>query len=245
MPESAILSVDGLLKHFGSIKAVDSISFDIGPGEMVGLIGPNGAGKTTTYRCIVGLQSPDSGRVVINGFDIQKERVEALKQIGYVGQDLQLFDYLTGEELLRLVGDLYELSPQTLDQRLQHLAGILGLEEALKRLVKHYSGGMARKLGIASALLAQPPLLLLDESFAGLDPESTAAIRQHLDELREQGTAVLITSHVLDLLERWVSRLIIVKSGRIVEDLSRAGLDDLLTDKYDSLTSLYIETVNG
>ena len=243
MPESTILSVDELVKHFGPIKAVDSITFAIQKGEMVGFIGPNGAGKTTTYRSIVGLQSPDSGRVVINGFDIQKERVQALRQIGYVGQDLQLFDYLTGEELLRLVGDLYELSPQTLDHRLQHLAEILGLEQALKRLVKHYSGGMARKLGIATALIAQPPLLLLDESFAGLDPESTAAIRQHLNELRQQGTAVLLTSHVLDLLERWVSRLIIVHSGRVIKDLSRAELDDLLGEQYDSLTSVYLEAV--
>jgi ABC-2 type transport system ATP-binding protein len=237
------LSIQALVKHYGRVRAVDGISLDVLPGELVGFIGPNGAGKSTTYRCIVGLHQPDAGRVRVEGLDVNTHRVDALRRLGYVGQDLQVYQYLTGEELLRLVADLYELDRATAELRTEELVGLLGLGSAMRRLVREYSGGMARKVAIASALLARPPLLLLDESFAGLDPESTEAIRGYLDGLRAEGTAVLLSSHVLDSLERWVTRIVLLIGGRIVEDLSRPALDALLGTEFESLTALYLARV--
>lgn len=243
MSDAPTLRVEALVKHFGRVPAVDGVSFDVKPGELVGFIGPNGAGKSTTYRCIVGLHQPDAGRVQIGGVDINRQRIDALRMIGYVGQDLQIYQYLTGEELLRLVGELYELAPSETENRMAELVRLLNLDGAMRRLVRQYSGGMARKLAIASALLTRPPLLLLDESFAGLDPESTVAIRRYLDALREDGTAVLLSSHVLDMLERWVTRVIVMCQGRIVDDFTREQLDELLAKDFESLTAVYLDRV--
>ena len=238
---SPMLEVVDLVKHFGAIKAVDGVSFSLRPGELVGLLGPNGAGKSTTFRCMVGLQRPDRGTVRIGGTDIHQDRVEALRKIGYVGQDARTYQYLTGEEVLRVNGQIRELEPELLNERIAFLLELFNLEDSSHRLVHHYSGGMARKLAIAAAVIHRPSIVLLDESFAGLDPESTEAIRRHLDVLREHGTTVLLSSHVLDMLERWVSRIIILAEGRIVEDLSRSALDQKLGDDFSSLTDLYLE----
>ena len=238
---SPVLEVVDLAKHFGAIKAVDGVSFSLKPGELVGLVGPNGAGKSTTFRCIVGLQRPDTGTVRIAGTDIHQNRVDALRKIGYVGQDARTYQYLTGEEVLRVNGQIRELDPELLNERIAFLLDLFNLEDASHRLVHHYSGGMARKLAIAAAVIHRPPIVLLDESFAGLDPESTEAIRRHLDMLREDGTTVLLSSHVLDMLERWVSRVIVLAKGRIVEDLSRDALDEKLSGCFATLTELYLE----
>lgn len=235
------LVVEGLVKHYGPVKAVDGVDFSLQPGELVGLIGPNGAGKSTTFRCIVGLQRPDAGRVLVGGVDVHEQRVPALRLTGYVDQESRIFKYLTGEEVLRMVGQIREMPADLLNERVEHLLGLFELKDAAHRLVQHYSGGMARKLSIASAVIHQPPVVLLDESFAGLDPESTDAIRRHLDALRGDGAAVLLSSHVLDMLERWVSRVLIMRKGRVVDDLSRDALDDLLGDDYPTLTGLYLD----
>ena len=236
-----LLEVVDLVKHFGPIKAVDGLSFSLKPGELAGLVGPNGAGKSTTFRCIVGLQRPDQGTVKIAGSDIHQNRVEALRKIGYVGQDARSYQYLTGEEVLRMTGQIREVDPELLDARIASLLDLFNLKDASHRLVHHYSGGMARKLAIAAAVIHRPQVVLLDESFAGLDPESTEAIRRHLDVLREEGTAVLLSSHVLDMLERWVSRVILLSAGHIVEDLSRTALDQILSSDFSTLTELYLD----
>ncbi|MBN1946676.1 MAG: ABC transporter ATP-binding protein [Bradymonadales bacterium] len=240
MSGQGLLEVKEIVKRYGPLTAVDGISLRLSPGELVAFIGPNGAGKTTTYRCIVGLQRPDAGQVLVSGLDMQTDRVEALRAIGYVGQDVQLFQYLTGEETLRMVGEIYQIEPQQLEDRISRLLELLELGSAANRLVRHYSGGMARKLALCTALVREPPVLLLDESFAGLDPESTVAIRGELDRLRQNGSTILLSSHVLELLERWVTRVVILAKGRIVQDLGRSELNELLSGRFDSLTSLYL-----
>lgn len=236
------LAITGLEKAYGRVRAVSGFDLTLRPGELAGFIGPNGAGKSTTFRCIVGIQKPDAGEVRIGGTDIYTQRVAALRALGYVGQDVEVFRYLTGEEVLRMVGQLHELPEDVREARTDYLLRLLGLRDASTRLVREYSGGMAQKLAIAAAVLHEPRLILLDEAFAGLDPESTEAIRAHLDELRQRGAAVLLSSHILDTLERWVDRVVLLVGGRVVADLEGPALRDRIRD-VGSLTALYLEGV--
>jgi ABC-2 type transport system ATP-binding protein len=239
------LKVQNLTKYFGTVKAVDGIEFTLNSGELCGLIGPNGAGKSTTFRSIVGLQVPDDGQIFVGGFDIQKNRTDALKQLGYVGQDLSHFEYLTGIETLHMIGQIHHINEITLKFRIEELMSVLRIEDTADRLVKHFSGGTQRKWAIASALLPHPRLILLDESFSGLDPESTVAIRDYLNNMRSSGSAVLLSSHVLDMLEKWVDRILIMKSGRLVEDLKGEALQSRIAVTGGSLNQLYLNTTQS
>lgn len=243
MTESTpILAIDGLKKTYASIVAVDGLSFTIEPGEFVGFIGPNGAGKSTTMRSIVGLLEPDSGSLRVDGVDVRADPVGARTKVGYVPQELELYRYLTGEELLRFVASIRGVPEEEVDARIESLLKLCELSDARNRLVREYSGGMSRKIAIASALIAEPPLLLLDESFVGLDPESTYRIRRHLERIVESGRSVLLSSHILDMLERICSRVIVLHQGRIVADLGREALHEAIgTTRQGDLTSLYLE----
>lgn len=236
------LKITNLLKKYRRLVAVDGLSLSIGPGEFVGFIGPNGAGKSTTMGCITGLLAPDGGRVEVAGLDGAEKPVEIRRHIGFVPQELELYDYLTGEEFLRFVGDIRGVTGAEQDKQVEALLELTELVEARHRLVKEYSGGMARKIAICAALIGPPELLLLDESFVGLDPESTLRIRRHLQNYCDQGGAILLSSHILDMLERICSRVVILVDGKLKRDLSRAELDALIASgKYPDLNAIYLE----
>jgi len=237
-----ILAVDGLKKTYATVVAVDGLSFTINPGEFVGFIGPNGAGKSTTMRSIVGLLEPDAGTLRVDGIDVHTDPVGARTKVGYVPQELELYRYLTGEELLRFVASIRAVREDLVDERIESLLTLCELRDARNRLVRDYSGGMSRKIAIAAALIAEPPLLLLDESFVGLDPESSYRIRRHLERVVESGRSVLLSSHILEMLEKLCSRVIVLHKGKIVADLLRDGLQEALAKtRQGDLTSLYLE----
>jgi ABC-2 type transport system ATP-binding protein len=219
-----VLDVKDLRKQYRSLVAVDALSFALHPGEFVGLIGPNGAGKSSTMRTIVGLQLPDAGTVTVGGCDAMRDPVGVRRATGYVPQDLELYQYLTGEELLRFVGQVRGVEPALLRARLEELVKLCQLDAARGRLVREYSGGMARKVAMAAALVAEPPLLVLDESFVGMDPESTYRLRRYLDGYVKRGGCVLLSSHILDMLERACSRVLVMHKGKLVADLTQADL---------------------
>ena len=238
-----LLEVDDLVKRYRKLVAVDQTCFDVGPGEFVGLIGPNGAGKSTTMGCIAGVLALDEGSITVADVDVASEPVESRKQIGFVPQDLELYDYLTGEEFLRFVGAVRDVDQATFDDQIEHLLEITELADAKDRVIKEYSGGMARKIAICSALVGPPALLLLDESFVGLDPESTWRIRQELSDYCENGGAILISSHILDMVERMCSRVLIMVEGTIERDLAADEMHALFdAGEYDDLMQIYLET---
>ena len=239
----AILDIDGLTKRYRSLVAVDDIHIEIPPGQFVALIGPNGAGKSTLMGCMAGTVSADEGTVHIDGVEVTDDPVEARRRLGYVPQHLTLLDYLTGEEYLDFVADLRELDRQQRDAEIDELLALTELEESRDAILREYSGGMLRKLALSAALIGAPKLLVLDESFVGLDPESTHRIRHKLKEHCERGGSILLSSHILDMLEPMCDRFLILDEGTLARDIDRAELDELRQSKrVDNLTDLYLQT---
>lgn len=243
MSDDPVLRIHGLRKQYRKLVAVDSLDLDIAPGEFVGFIGPNGAGKSTTMNSVAGMIAPDAGEIMVGGVNAVTDPVAARQHMGFVPQHLHLYGYLTGEEYLRFVGDIRGVDRGTQSARIDELLGLTELEEARHRIVNEYSGGMARKLAICAALIGAPPLLLLDESFVGLDPESTHRIRKKLKEHCNNGGAILLSSHVLDMLERICSRVVMLVDGKLKIDRPMAEIRaDFVEGPHRDLTELYLHT---
>ncbi len=242
MTDTPRLHISNLVKRYRRLTAVDDFSLDVAAGEFVGFIGPNGAGKSTTMGCVAGILAPDGGSIEVAGVDVVEEPVEARRHIGFVPQDLELYDYLTGEEFLRFVAEIRGLVGKEQDEQVEELLELTELVDARDRVVKEYSGGMARKIAICAALIGPPELLLLDEAFVGLDPESTLRIRRRLQHYCEDGGAIVLSSHILDMLERICSRVVIMVDGELSRDISRDELDGMLADgEYGDLNAIYLE----
>lgn len=240
-PEPA-LTISSLTKRYRSLVAVNSLDLVVEKGEFIGFIGPNGAGKSSTMGSIAGILAPDEGSVAINGVDVTASPVEARMHLGFVPQHLTLLDYLTGLEYLHFVADLRNLQAGPRDEEIDELMELTELNHARDTILKEYSGGMLRKLALASALLGKPTLLVLDESFVGLDPESTYRLRRRLQRHCQEGGAILLSSHILDMLEPICSRFVILNKGEVVRDL-KAEEFRKLRDKgdFDDLTDLYLK----
>lgn len=240
-PEPA-LQITSMTKRYRRLVAVDSMDLVVEAGEFVGFIGPNGAGKSSTMGCIAGVIAPDEGTVEIQGIDVSTSPVEARKRLGFVPQHLTLLDYLTGLEYLHFVADLRELSTEERDAEIDELLVITELEGARDTIIREYSGGMIRKMALAAALLGKPPLLVLDESFVGLDPESTYRLRRRLEEHCKSGGSIILSSHILDMLEPLCDRYVIINQGKIVGDYNRQELAKMKEDgQVENLTELYLE----
>lgn len=238
---TAALEVHGLTKRYGSHVAVDGLDLTVPAGSLTCLIGPNGAGKSTTMRTIAGLQMADAGRVVVQGVDVTTDPAEARRRTALTPQDLALFEFLTAHETLGVVGRLRGLDDATLDERRDRWLELTGLARDRDRVVTTFSGGMKRKLAIASALIGDPALAILDESFTGLDPESTDAIRHELRAFCDAGGAVLLSSHVLDMVQAIADHVVLVARGQHVATLSRAEMDESIPSKWPSLTAWYLD----
>lgn len=243
MSDTTVLRVEGLVKKYRKLTAVYGLTLRVEAGDLVGFIGPNGAGKSTTMGCIAGTLNPNAGTIHVGDVDVLADPITARKRTSFVPQHLELYDYLTGQEYLEFVADLRDLSGEDRDAQIAELLELCELTEARHRLVKEYSGGMARKIAIAAALLGPPQLLLLDESFVGLDPESTFRIQQRLARFCDEGGAILLSSHILDMLERLCTRIVMLQDGQLKLDLSQAELRARLDDPDDpdtTLTALYM-----
>jgi len=238
-----VLEVRDLTKRYRKLTAVDGLSFALRAGEFVGFIGPNGAGKSTTMGCIAGVLNPNGGGITVGDVDVVADPVSARKAISFVPQHLELYDWLTGMEYLHFVADMRGLTPEARDEQVEDVLELGELTKAKHRLIKEYSGGMARKLAIGAALLGPPKVLLLDESFVGLDPESTFRIQKRLERFCDGGGAILLSSHILDMLERLCTRVVMLVDGQLALD---QPLDALKTEfegeeqEWDTLTELYL-----
>ena len=210
-----ILKCEKLCKNFGKRNILKNVSLEIKEGDILGFIGPNGAGKTTTIKLILGLQSITSGKVTINGYDIEKEFTHAIKRVGAIVENPDMYMYLSGYQNLKLVANLYK---GITTERIDKVVKLVKLENRIHDKVSKYSLGMRQRLGIAQAILHNPNLLILDEPTNGLDPEGIKEMRELLVELAtKEKMAILISSHNLAELDNFCTKVCIIKNGEVIE----------------------------
>ena len=230
-----------LVKKFGDFTAVDDLSLEVKPGEFYGLLGPNGAGKTTTIKMMSGLFAPSAGKIVINGFDIQHQPLQAKMSIGYVPDQPFLYEKLTGREFLYFSAGLYGLNHQTTTERINELATLFEIGSWIDRRTENYSQGMRQRIVICAALLHDPRVLIIDEPMVGLDPRSSHIIKQTLKRKSKEGVAVFMSTHSLPVAEELCDRVGIVKEGRLIFEDSIEALH-LFKQQYDGkFESLFLE----
>jgi len=217
--------VDGLVVRFGSLEAVGGVSFAVARGEVFGLLGPNGAGKTTTIRVLTTLLPPSEGRALVAGHDVRSESLAVRASIGYIPQEISVDGALTAWENLDFYGRVTAVPRRERRARIDEVIETMGLEPMLSRLARTLSGGMLRRLEIASALLNRPEVLFLDEPTVGLDPTARRLVWDRLQALREQaGTTILVTTHLMEEAERQCDRVGVIDRGRLVEQGEPAEL---------------------
>ena len=221
---NTILNIQHLRKSFGTLVAVDDVSFAVERGTLVGLLGPNGAGKTTTVSMIAGLIAPDTGDVLVEGARLAGDTDPKKQLIGLVPQDLALYDELSARANLRFFGALYSLSGAALDKAITDAMTLVGLLDRLNDRVSTYSGGMKRRLNLAAGLLHDPDVLLLDEPTVGVDPQSRNAIFDNLETLKKRGKALIYTTHYMEEVERLADRIVVMDHGKVIAEDTLIGL---------------------
>ena len=197
-------------------RALDNLNLEVATGETFGFLGPNGAGKSTTIKMLTGLLAPTSGRLRVLGRDIAAEPMEIKKRIGVVPEDLNLFERLTGAEMLAFTGRMYGLTSNEIAQRSKELLELMDLQDEPKKLVIEYSHGMKKKLSLACALIHRPEILFLDEPFEGVDAIASRTLKDLLSRLTARGLTVFLTSHVLEIVERLCSDIAIIAQGKLL-----------------------------
>ncbi len=234
------LSIRGLTKRFGDKIAVDNVSLDVPAGSFYGLVGPNGAGKTTSLSMATGLLRPDLGQVSVHGVDIWAQPLEARKLMGLLPDGVRLFDRLSGEQLVTYAGLLRGMDKDTVAERVKDLLNALDLAEDAGTLVVDYSAGMTKKIALAAALIHAPRLLVLDEPFESVDPVSAANIRDILHDYVHSGGTVIVSSHVMDLVQRMCDHVAVIAAGRV---LAAGTVDEVRGEM--SLEDKFVELVGG
>ena len=236
----AALSIRGLAKRFGGKIAVDGISLEVPAGSFFGIVGPNGAGKTTTLSMATGLLRPDFGTAVVHGVDVWQHPLEAKRLMGILPDGVRLFDRLTGEQLITYAGLLRGMDKAVVAARVGELLAAMDLTQDAGTLVVDYSAGMTKKIALASALIHAPRLLVLDEPFEAVDPVSAANIRSILDRYVASGGTVIVSSHVMDLVQRMCDHVAVIASGHV---LAAGTIDEVRGD--GSLEDRFVDLVGG
>jgi len=237
-----IISIRNLYKNYGSKQVLRDISIDIYPGQVIGYIGPNGAGKSTTVKILCGLISDFSGQVTIKGFDIKQNPLAVKSIIGYVPELAELYDVLTPNEFLSLVGALYNLPPNVAAERGKGMLEAFGLAGNMDQRMDTFSKGMKQKVLITSGLLHNPDIIILDEPLAGLDANSVIIVKELISKLADSGKTIFYSSHMMDIVEKVSDRIILINEGTVVadgsfEELKQKQGDSSLEKIFAHLTS--------
>ena len=239
-PAGLAVAVRGLRKSFGTVAAVAGLDLDVPAGSFFGLLGPNGAGKTTTLRLVTGLLRPDAGAVRVLDLDVAADPLSVRRRIGVLPEDLELFDRLTGRQLLTYTGLLRNMDPDTVAERTGELLSVLGLDGAAGTLVVDYSHGMRKKIALAAALLHGPRVLFLDEPFEAIDPMSARTLRAVLERHTAGGGAVVLSSHVMEIVERLCDHVAVMNRGALV---TAGPLDEVR--RGGTLEDAFVELIGG
>lgn len=231
-----MLNISHLTKTYGDKKAVDDLSLHIAPGEIYGFIGHNGAGKTTTLKSAVGILQFDSGDIRIGGVSIKDDPLSCKKQLAYIPDNPDLYDYMSGIKYLNFIADIYGVSAQERRERIHKYAELFELTGDLAQPISAYSHGMKQKLAIISAWIHEPKLIIMDEPFVGLDPKASHLLKGMMRELCDRGGAIFFSTHVLEVAERLCDKVAIIKGGKLI----RCGtMDEVKGDT--SLENVFLE----
>ena len=231
-----MLKIDHLTKTYGEKTAVDDLSLHIQPGELYGFIGHNGAGKTTTLKSVVGILQFDSGEITIDGVSVKADPITCKKNIAYIPDNPDLYDFMTGMQYLNFVCDIFGVAADVRQERIQALAEGFELIADLAQPISSYSHGMKQKLAIISAWVHEPKLVVMDEPFVGLDPKAAHLMKGMMREICDKGGAIFFSTHVLEVAERLCDKVAIIKGGRLV----RSGtMEEVKGDT--SLESVFLE----
>ena len=231
-----MLRIEHLTKTYGDKKAVDDLSLHILPGEIYGFIGHNGAGKTTTLKSIVGILQFDEGEILIDGKSIRTQPLACKREIAYIPDNPDLYEYMTGIKYLNFVADIFGVSAEDRQARIRDYADRFELTKDLAQPIAAYSHGMKQKLAIISAWLHQPRLILMDEPFVGLDPKASHLLKGMMREICQQGGAIFFSTHVLEVAEKLCDKVAIIKGGKLI----RSGtMEEVKGD--DSLEDVFLE----
>lgn len=235
------LELTDLTKRFGDTLAVDGLNLTLESGAFLGLLGRNGAGKSTTLKMITGLLKPTSGHIRVLGLDLEAEPLAVKRQIGAMPEDMALLDMLTGPQYLRFVGRMYGLEDAVIDGRAAELFEKLDLKPGAKTVIADYSFGMKKKIAFCAAVLHSPRILFLDEPFEGIDAVTNRTIKDILLGLQARGVTLVLTSHILEVVEKLCPQIAIIDEGR----LKGAGRLEDLRQGSESLESLFVDLVGG
>ena len=231
-----MLNIQHFTKTYGEKKAVDDLSLHIAPGEIYGFIGHNGAGKTTTLRAVAGILQFDAGEIAIGGVSIRQDPMACKKQMAYIPDNPDLYDFMTGIKYLNFIADVFGVSASARKERIAKYADLFELTGDLAQPISAYSHGMKQKLAIISAWLHTPKLILMDEPFVGLDPKASHLLKGMMRELCDQGGAIFFSTHVREVAEKLCDKVAIIKNGRLV----RSGtMEEVKGD--DSLEEVFLE----
>ena len=231
-----MLKIEHLTKLYGEKKAVDDLSLHIRAGEIYGFIGHNGAGKTTTLKAAVGILEFDRGDIFVDGKSIRQEPLACKREMAYIPDNPDLYEYMTGIKYLHFIADIYGVDAQTRRERIRKYADLFALTDDLGQAIAAYSHGMKQKLAIIAAWIHQPRLILMDEPFVGLDPKAAHILKGMMRELCESGGAIFFSTHVLEVAEKLCDKVAIIKGGRLI----RSGtMEEVKGD--DSLEEVFLE----
>ena len=231
-----MLNIEHLTKTYGDKKAVDDLSLHIMPGEIYGFIGHNGAGKTTTLKSVVGILSFDKGEIYINGRSIKADPIACKRDIAYIPDNPDLYEFMTGIQYLNFIADIFGVEESARQERIRKYADLFELTTDLAQPVAAYSHGMKQKLAIISAWLHEPKLILMDEPFVGLDPKASHILKGMMREVCDAGGAIFFSTHVLEVAEKLCDKVAIIKGGKLI----RSGtMEEVKGD--DSLEEVFLE----
>ena len=211
-----MLKITNLTKSYGDKKAVDDLTLHIQPGEIYGFIGHNGAGKTTTIKACCGILQFDSGEILVDGMSIKDEALKCKKEIAYIPDNPDLYEFLSGIKYLNFIADIYGISKGEREERIKKYSDLFELTEDLAQPISAYSHGMKQKLAIIAALIHKPKVMIMDEPFVGLDPKASFSLKELMKELCAEGGAIFFSTHVLEVAEKLCHKIAIIKDGRLV-----------------------------